>query len=221
MDDSWTIKKAEHQRTDTFKLWSWQRLLRVPWTARRSNQSILKEINSEYSLEGLMLSWSSNTLATWCKDPTHWKRPWCLERLRAWGEGDQLNGHEFEQTLGNSEGRGRLVCYSPWCHELLDTTEQLNNHHHPPFRIGPLTFEFIEVQFLNKKMYKWMVLYSYKGIQHSKLRRRKNECWCTKWLMNPTQITLSKKSQAQNNIYYMIPSTWNSKIGKTNWWYGL
>ena len=53
--ERWTIKKAEHQRIDAFELWSWRRLLRVPWTARRSNQSILKEINSEYSLEGLML----------------------------------------------------------------------------------------------------------------------------------------------------------------------
>ena len=52
---SWTIKKAEHQRIDAFELWCWRTLLRVPWTARRSNQSILKEINSEYSLEGLML----------------------------------------------------------------------------------------------------------------------------------------------------------------------
>ena len=53
--ESWTIKKAECQRIDAFKLWCWRRLLRVPWTARRSNQSILKEINLEYSLEGLML----------------------------------------------------------------------------------------------------------------------------------------------------------------------
>ena len=53
--ESWTIKKAEHLRIDAFELWCWRRLLRVPWTARRSNQSILKEINSEYSLEGLML----------------------------------------------------------------------------------------------------------------------------------------------------------------------
>ena len=53
--ERWTIKKAEHQRIDAFKLWYWRRLLRVPWTARRSNQSILKEINPEYSLEGLML----------------------------------------------------------------------------------------------------------------------------------------------------------------------
>ena len=53
--ESWTIKQAEHQRTDAFELWCWRRLLRVPWTARRSNQSILKEISPEYSLEGLML----------------------------------------------------------------------------------------------------------------------------------------------------------------------
>ena len=53
--ESWTIKKAEHRRIDDFELWCWRRLLRVPWTARRSNQSVLKEINSEYSLEGLML----------------------------------------------------------------------------------------------------------------------------------------------------------------------
>ena len=53
--ESWTMKKAEHQRTDAFELWCWRRLLRVPWTARRSNQSILKEINPEYSLEGLIL----------------------------------------------------------------------------------------------------------------------------------------------------------------------
>ena len=53
--ESWTIKKAEHQRIDAFELWCWRRLLRVPWTARRSNQSTLKEINPEYSLEGLML----------------------------------------------------------------------------------------------------------------------------------------------------------------------
>ena len=62
--------------------------LRVPWAARRSNQSILKEISPEYSLEGLTLNWNSNTLATWCKELTHWKRPWCWERLRAGGDGD-------------------------------------------------------------------------------------------------------------------------------------
>ena len=63
--ESWTVKKTEHQRIDAFELWCWRRLLRVPWTARRFNQSILKEISPEYSVEGLMGSWSTNTLATW------------------------------------------------------------------------------------------------------------------------------------------------------------
>ena len=86
---SWTKKKAEHQRTDVFELWCWRRRLRVPWTARRSNQSILKEISPEYSLEGLTLKLKlPNTLATSCKELTHWKRPWCWERLKAGGEGD-------------------------------------------------------------------------------------------------------------------------------------
>ena len=69
-------------------LWCWRRLLRVPWNARRSNQSILKEISPECSLEGLMLKLKFNTLATWCEELTHLKRPWCWERLRAGGEGD-------------------------------------------------------------------------------------------------------------------------------------
>ena len=67
----------------------WRRLLRVPWTASRSNHSILKEISPAYSLEyECCWSWSSNTLATWCKELTHWKRHWCLEILKAEGEGD-------------------------------------------------------------------------------------------------------------------------------------
>ena len=85
--ENWTIKKAECWRIDPFELWCWRRLLRVPWTARRSNQSILKEINPEYSLEGLMLKLKLQYLAT-CKELTHCKRPWCWERLKAGVEGD-------------------------------------------------------------------------------------------------------------------------------------
>ena len=70
----------------TFELWCWRRLLKVPWTERRSNQSILKEIKPEYSLE--RWCWGSSTLATWRKEPTHWKRPWWWERLKAGGDGD-------------------------------------------------------------------------------------------------------------------------------------
>ena len=84
--ESWTIKKAECWRIDALlQLWCWRRLLRVPWTGRKSNQSFLKEISPEYSLEGLILKLQH--LATWCEELTHLKRPWCWERLKAGGEG--------------------------------------------------------------------------------------------------------------------------------------
>ena len=86
--ESWAIKKAEHWRIDAFELWCWGRLLRVPWIARRSNQSILREVSPEYSLEGLMLKLKLQYLATWREELTHWKRPWYLERLKAGEEGD-------------------------------------------------------------------------------------------------------------------------------------
>ena len=86
--ESWTINKAEHRRIDTLELWCWRRLLRVPWTARRSNQSILKDISPGCFLEGLMLKLNSNTLSTSYEELTHWKRPWCWEVLGAGGEGD-------------------------------------------------------------------------------------------------------------------------------------
>ena len=87
--ESWTIKKTECQRIDTLELWCWRRLLRVPCTARRFNQSILKEISPEYSLEGLMLKLgSSNTLATWFEELIDLKRLWCWEWLKAGGEAD-------------------------------------------------------------------------------------------------------------------------------------
>ena len=72
--ESWTLKKAESRRIDAFELWCWRRLLRVPWTARRSNQSILKEIGPEYSLEGLMLKLKLQYFGYLTKELTHWKR---------------------------------------------------------------------------------------------------------------------------------------------------
>ena len=132
--ESWTIKEAGCWRINAFELWCWRRLLRVPWTARRSNQSILKEINPEYSLEGLMLKWSSNILATCYEELTHWKRPWNWER-KDWRQEEkgltedemvgwhhQFNGHEFEQALGDREGQWSLACCCSWgCKELKMT----------------------------------------------------------------------------------------------------
>ena len=120
--ESWTIKKAGSQRIDAFELWCWKRLLRVPWTVRRSNQSILKEISPEYPLEGLMLKLkcqyfdhlirrTDSLEKTLMLGKTKGRRRRGRQRMR-WHH--QLNGLEFEQILGDGEGQGSLVCCSPW-----------------------------------------------------------------------------------------------------------
>ena len=86
--ESWTVKKPEHQRIDAFELWCWIRLLRVPWTARTSYQSILKRSALGDHWKGWCWIWNSNTLATSCEELTHWRRLWCWEGLGAGGEGD-------------------------------------------------------------------------------------------------------------------------------------
>ena len=89
--ESWTIKKAECRRIDAFQLWCWRRLLRVPWTARRSNQSILKEISPEYLLEGLMLKLKLQYLGHLIqRTDSLVQRPWCWEELKAGREGDDI-----------------------------------------------------------------------------------------------------------------------------------
>ena len=85
---SWTIKKAECWKTGAFELWFWRRLLRVPWTAKRSNQSVLRKSVLDIHWKDWCWSWNSNSLATWCKELTPWKRPWCWERLKVGEEGD-------------------------------------------------------------------------------------------------------------------------------------
>ena len=134
--DSRTVKKADHRRIDAFELWCWRRLLRVPWTARRTNQSILKEISPGYSLEDWCWSWNSSTLATSCEELTHWKDS---DARRNWGQEEKgttedemagcrhrLDGHDFEWTLGVGDGQGGLACCNSWDRKESDTTEQLN-----------------------------------------------------------------------------------------------
>jgi len=98
--ESWTVKKAEHKRIDASELWCWRRLLRIPWTARRFNQSILKEISPGCHWKDWCWSWNSNILATWWEELTHMKRPWCWERLKAGREGNDRgwNGWMASQT---------------------------------------------------------------------------------------------------------------------------
>ena len=97
--ESWTVKKAEHRRIDAFDLWCWRRLLWVCWTAKRSNQSILKEISPECSLEGLMLKLKLQYFGHLIRGADDLKRPWCWERLRAGGEGDNRGWDDWMASL--------------------------------------------------------------------------------------------------------------------------
>ena len=136
--ESWTIKKAEHQIIDAFELWCWGRLLRVPWTARRSNESILKEISLEYSLEGLMLKLKFQYFGHPMRRTDSLEKSLMLGKMeggRGRGRADrgemvgwhhQLNGHEFKQAPGVGDGQGSLACCSPWGLQESDMTEQLN-----------------------------------------------------------------------------------------------
>ena len=144
--ESWTIKKAECRRIDAFELWCWRRLLRVPWTARRSNQSILKKISPEYSLERLMLKLQYFDHLMWRTDSLEntlmlGKIEGGRRRGRWWNEGEegemvgchyQSDKHEFEQAPGVGDRQGSLVCCSPWGHKELDRTEWLNWTVEPP-----------------------------------------------------------------------------------------
>ena len=136
--ESWTLKKAECRRIDAFELWCWRRLLRVPWTARRSNQSILKEIRPGYSLEGLMLKLKLQYFGhlmrrtdllekTLMLGKTEGGRRRGHQRMRRLDRiFHQLSEYEFEQALGVGDGQGTLACCIPRGCKELDTTEQLN-----------------------------------------------------------------------------------------------
>ena len=106
--ESWTIKKAELWRIDAFELWCWRRLLRVPWTARRSNQSILKEISPECSLEGLMLKLKLQYFGHLMQRADSFEKPWCWERLRAGGERDGRGWDGWMASPTQWIGLGRL-----------------------------------------------------------------------------------------------------------------
>ena len=134
--ESWTIKKAERRRIDAFELWCWRRLLRVPWTARRSNQSILKEISPGCSLEGLMLKlklWYFGHLMrrvdllekTLILGKTEERRRRGRQRIR-WLDGITNSVDMSLSKLGIGDGQGGLACCSPWGHKESDITEQLN-----------------------------------------------------------------------------------------------
>ena len=133
--ESWTVKKAECRRIDAFELWCWRRLLWVPWTARRSNQSILKEISPGCSIG--RADAKAETPILWPHHAKSWVIGKDSDAGRDWGQKGttedemagwhhQLDGHEFEWTPGVGDGQGGLVCCSQWGRKELDMTERLN-----------------------------------------------------------------------------------------------
>ena len=134
--ESWTIKKVERRIIDAFELWCWRGLLRVSWTARWSNQSILNKISPEYSLKGLMLKLKLQIFGHLMWRTDIGKDP---DAERDWGQEEKgstedemvgwhhwFDGHEFELALGVGDGQGSLACCSIWGHKESDTTERLN-----------------------------------------------------------------------------------------------
>ena len=148
--ESWTIKKVECQRIDAFELWCWRRLLGVPWTARRSNQSVLKEINPECSLELLNLKLQYFSHLMWRADSL--EKPSMLGKLESRRRGHQrmrwLYGTtdsmdiSLRKLMGDSEGQERLACCSPWGHKELDTTEWLDINNNVSMTSSTLTLRF-------------------------------------------------------------------------------
>ena len=137
--ESWSIKKAEHQIIDAFELWCWRILFRIPWSARRSKQSALKEISPEYSLEGLMLNLKFQYFGHLMRVTDSLEKTLMMGKIEGRRRGRHrmrwLNGITNSKDMSLSKlwclsklgaGQENLVCCSPWCHKESDTTEQLN-----------------------------------------------------------------------------------------------
>ena len=134
--ESWTVKKAERRKIDAFELWCWRRLLRVPWTARRSNQYILKEISPGYSLEGLMLKLKLQYFGHLMRKADSFEKILILGKI----EGRRRRGQQRMRWLdgitdsmawvwvnsGVGDGQGGLACWDPWGRKESDMTEWLN-----------------------------------------------------------------------------------------------
>ena len=161
--ESWTVKKAEHRRIDAFELWCWRRLLRVPWTTRRSNQSILKEISPGCSLEGMMLKlklryfghlmWRVDSLEkTLMLGGIGGRRRRGRQRMR-W-----LDSITSEWTPRVGDGQGSLACWDSWGCKELDTTEWLNWFE---LNIGSFNYQQLGIllnQVTLKRIWKWKAI---------------------------------------------------------------
>ena len=194
--ESWAIKKAGHWRIDAFKLWCWRRLLRVSWTARRSNQSILKEISPEYSLKGLMLKLKFQYFVHLRQRANSLGKTLMLgknegRRRRGWPR-MRLKGHEFEQILGDSEGQGILACCSPWSGKKSDTTLLLKNNNLLLViysHLSPYTFLiFLQNYPLNNNTFKNIYLLDSSSFLQVKGTQTTGKYTCILWKTFPSKL---------------------------------
>ena len=179
--ERWTTENAEHRRTDAFKLWCWRRLLRVPWTARRSDQSIWKEINPEYSLEGLRRKLKLQYFGHLMQRASSLEKTLVLGKIEGQEEAateDKVvgwhhwfNGHESEQTPGDCKGQGSLACCSPWGSKELDTTERLNSNNRHKYIY---THTHVYIYNLFQVIFPYRLL---QNIEYSSLCYTVGPCW--------------------------------------------
>ena len=218
--ESWTVRKAKCQKIDAFELWCWRRLLRVPWTAWRSNQSILKEISPEYSLEGLILKLKLQYFGHLMLKTNSLEKTLMLEKIegrsrRRWLKmrwfrcHHWLYGHEFEQAPGVGDGHGGLAYCSPQSGKESDMTDQLN------WRIWGSQRSQIhrhKKQSSCQEMAKMklVLVRSYSVVREKKNANTFNTMPCTtKW---------SEAHLILNTIELFI---WDSAIGNQNNWFDL
>ena len=203
--ESWAIKKAECQRIDDFELWCWRRLLRVPWTARRSNQSILKEISPGISLEGMIFR--AETPVFWTPHMKSWLFGKDSDVGRDWGQEEKgmtedkmagwrhwIDGRESEWTPGVGDGQGGLACCDSWGCKESDMTERLNWTELKQWEQPKCTSADEQVTKCGTMEYylviKWSINTGYK-------------------MDGPWKCYTMWRIQTQKNTYCMIPSTSN------------
>ena len=235
-----TTKKAESWKIDAFELQCWRRLLRAPWTARRSNQSNLKEIIPEHSLEGLMLRLKLQYFGHLMQSQLSGKDPdagkdWGLEEKgmtedEMFGWHHWLNGHEFEQTPGDGKGQESLACCSPRAHKQLDTTEWLNNNKKwnqmtlwckPSFTFCRVCEAHPAVTYQLSSLYCWGQMPTI-GTWHIVYPFY----W---WTLDTQRIGINKLNNPGNSIILLgrkekcspTPDFWETSKGSGSWWLAL